>query len=423
MLSITAKHWVATILSSDMGMSTDKRYSLFLYTGFGLLLIVFISLAVYHVKQIIVSNEVLSETITKNDIQLRAAMNMRVAVRERAILLWNMTFQEDSFEKDRLYQQFNNFGARFSNSRLEYLSIKQTIEEQKLFFTLNKETNKRAPELRIFADLLMDDSVDKFHFTKLDKALSEQIIVSAILDEIIQLQQAQNKQAHKETAKMIAEILSNLIVWVMVFIISVILFARKIVQVANRQGTALSNANRELNQLARNDHLTNLPNRLFLIEHLELTLSHAKRNRNRGALLYIDLDNFKPINDKYGHSMGDEYLKTISLAMKKLLRESDALIRLGGDEFVVVLYEISSEGDAINVTDKLLTTLSSEYKLNGITVSASASIGIRFFPEEGLTVDRLLSSADAAMYNAKQAGKNRYHIHQETNGSSHPLTL
>ena len=406
-----------------MGMSADKRYSLFLYTGFGLLLIVFTSLAVYHFKQIIHYNEILSDTTTNNDTQLSSALHMRVAVRERAIRLWNMTFQEDPFLKDELYQQFNNFGEDFGQAQLVFLSTKLTQEDQHLFSELNRETNIRAPQLRNFAELLMDDSAEKVYFDKLDKALSEQVIVSDLLDQIIKLQQTQNKQAHKKTASVIADILSQLIIWLMVFIIAVIIFARKIVQVAYKQSNALSIANENLNKLARNDHLTNLPNRLFLIEHLELTLSRAKRNNKRGALLYIDLDHFKPINDKYGHSKGDEFLKAISAAMKKLLRDSDALIRLGGDEFVLVLYEITSDGDAINVADKLLKTLSAEYTLGDKHVSASASIGIRFFPEDGMTVDSLIGSADIAMYHAKQSGKNRYYIHQAATGNEHPLNL
>jgi diguanylate cyclase (GGDEF)-like protein len=156
--------------------------------------------------------------------------------------------------------------------------------------------------------------------------------------------------------------------------------------------------------------MTGQPNRLFLAENIEFIHSHANRHEKKGALLYIDLDDFKPINDTYGHSEGDKYLQAISIAIKKLLRDSDVLVRLGGDEFVVVLYEISAEDDAIEVANKLLKTLSAEYILDDITVSASASIGIYCFPKAEMTVDNLISAADAAMYNAKQSGKNKYFI-------------
>jgi diguanylate cyclase (GGDEF)-like protein len=336
---------------------------------------------------------------------------MRVAVRERAILLWHMSSQEDQFERDDLYMQFHAFGSHFGHARLEYLATNQTDKERNLFFELDKETNKRAPGLRVFADKLVSESNDqKTYLEQLNKTLTEQTIVSGILDVMIHLQQTQNEEAHKQTAATTTKALSDLVIWMLIFIFAVILFARTIVQAANRLSKKLSKTNRKLSQLARNDHLTGLPNRLFLAEHLEFILSHANRHKKKGALLYIDLDDFKPINDTYGHSVGDKYLQAISIAIKKLLRDSDVLVRLGGDEFVVVLYEISAEKDAIEVANKLLKILSAEYILDDITVSASASIGIYCFPKAEMTVDNLISAADAAMYNAKQSGKNKYFI-------------
>jgi len=393
----------------SMSMNSNKRHSIFLYMGFGLLLTSFVFLALFHFKQIIQSDEILHETIINNDIQLRAAMNMRVAIRERAILLWHMSSQEDQFKRDDLYMQFHAFGSHFGHARLEYMSTNQTDNERKLFFELDKETNKRAPELRVFADKLASESNDQItYLASLNKILTDQAIVSGILDAIIHLQQTQNKEAHKQTATATTKTLSDLVIWMLIFIFAVILFARTIVQAANRLSKKLSKTNRKLSQLARNDHLTGLPNRLFLAEHLAFILSHATRHKKKGALLYIDLDDFKPINDTYGHSIGDKYLQAISIAIKKLLRDSDVLVRLGGDEFVVVLYEISSEDDAIEVANKLLKTLSAKYILDDITVSASASIGICCFPKAEMTVDNLISAADAAMYNAKQSGKNKY---------------
>ena len=397
----------------SMYVNSDKRYSIFLYMGFGLLLTSFVFLALFHFKQIIQSNDILNETITNNDTQLRAAMNMRVAVRERAILLWHMSSQKDQFKRDDLYMQFHAFGSHFGHARLEYLSTSQTDKERNLFFELDKETNKRAPGLRVFADKLLSESDDQnTYLVQLNKTLTEQTVVSGILDVMIHLQQTQNEAAHKQTAATTTKALSDLVIWMLIFIFAVILFARTIVQAANRLSKKLSKTNRKLSQLARNDHLTGLPNRLFLAEHLEFILSHANRHEKKGALLYIDLDDFKPINDTYGHSIGDKYLQAISIAIKELLRDSDVLVRLGGDEFVVVLYEISSEDDAIEVANKLLKTLSAQYILDDITVSASASIGICCFPKAEMTVDNLISAADAAMYNAKQSGKNKYFIEQ-----------
>ena len=400
------------MLSKYITINLENRYSLFLYSGFGLLLVVFVSLAAFHFKQIVTANETLREITVNNDIQLRSAMNMRVAVRERALLLWQMSFQEDPFERDDLYLKFNIFGSRFGDARSEYLKTRQTQSERNLFISLNKETDSRAPSSREFVDMLMEGVERDEYASHLNKALTDQIVVSEILDTIIRLQQTQNEDARKQIARITTGIILQLTIWMLVFVVAVILFARVVVRVANKQANRLSKVNTELNLLARHDHLTNLPNRLFLSEHLEITLSHAKRHHKVGALLYIDLDDFKPINDTYGHNVGDAYLKAVSLAIKDMLRDSDVLVRLGGDEFVVVLYEIPSDDDAYVVAKKLLKVLSSEFSIEGITVSASASVGIRFFPEENMSVNSLLSSADSAMYDAKQAGKNKFTVYQ-----------
>ena len=400
------------MLNRYLTIKLDNRYSLFLYSGFGLLLIVFVSLAAFHFKQIVTANETLREVTAINDIQLQSAMNMRVAVRERALLLWQMSFQKDVFERDDLYVKFNVFGSRFGHARHAYMNTPQTQSERNLFASLTKETNSRAPALRDFAGMLMEGAEKESYSVHLNKALTDQVVVSDILDTIIRLQQTQNRDAREEIAKITAGVILQLTVWMLVFIVAVIMFARVVVRVANVQAKRLSRVNAELNLLARHDHLTKLPNRLFLSEHLEITLSHAKRHNKVGALLYIDLDDFKPINDTHGHNVGDAYLKAVSLAIKDLLRDSDVLVRLGGDEFVVVLYEIPSDDDAYVVAKKLLNVLSSEFSLEGITVRASASVGIRFFPEENMSVNTLLSSADSAMYDAKQTGKNKFTVYK-----------
>ena len=126
--------------------------------------------------------------------------------------------------------------------------------------------------------------------------------------------------------------------------------------------------------------------------------------------LNVDLDGFKPINDTYGHEAGDEFLKKIGNRMKRVLRESDVLARLGGDEFVIVLLDIPDYSQALTVADKLLLILSDKYIINGNEITASASIGVCFFPEKQMNVEKLISSADSAMYKAKELGKNRYYV-------------
>lgn len=160
--------------------------------------------------------------------------------------------------------------------------------------------------------------------------------------------------------------------------------------------------------LAQHDALTNLPNRLLLSSRLSLTIERAKRNQEKCAVLFIDLDKFKPINDTYGHLMGDEVLVIVAERMKTRIRESDTLARLGGDEFVVILDKISQIEDVSSVANALLEEINQPIKLsNGALVNVGCSIGISLFPEHADNVSQLIDYADQAMYAAKSKGRGR----------------
>lgn len=165
----------------------------------------------------------------------------------------------------------------------------------------------------------------------------------------------------------------------------------------------------KLDHTAKHDVLTHLPNRFLLSELLLHTMRNVKRKNQQLALLFIDLDGFKEINDTYGHDAGDEVLIIIAQRMNEIVRESDIVSRLGGDEFVIVISELKNSGEIIPILQRLLSdlSLSINYKENSMHVSAS--IGISFYPQlEDIGTESLLRQADQAMYQAKLAGKNQY---------------
>lgn len=166
--------------------------------------------------------------------------------------------------------------------------------------------------------------------------------------------------------------------------------------------------------LAEHDALTGLINRRKFQEELLRHVNYAQRYKHPGTLLFLDLDQFKYINDSYGHHAGDEFLIQVAHRIRQALRETDIVGRLGGDEFGVVLPE-SSEKEAIAAADYLLQELAAtEFSVSGSPVlHVSASIGITTFPDQGLAPGELLASADAAMYMAKEAGRNSYHVYSE----------
>ncbi|GGO76956.1 hypothetical protein GCM10011348_05390 [Marinobacterium nitratireducens] len=168
----------------------------------------------------------------------------------------------------------------------------------------------------------------------------------------------------------------------------------------------------EIHQLAFYDPLTELPNRRLLIDRLEHALATRTRTRCNGALLFIDLDNFKNLNDSLGHDMGDRLLQQVGERLKRHIRDSDTLARLGGDEFVLMLEGLAIAADEAarqveTLANKLLQLLAEPYTLPGKVYSSSASIGVAMFSDDFSSVDELLKRADLAMYQAKASGRNR----------------
>jgi diguanylate cyclase len=175
-------------------------------------------------------------------------------------------------------------------------------------------------------------------------------------------------------------------------------------------------ANDQLRYLASHDALTGLPNRLVLDDRLSQAIAHGKRVCGSFAVLLIDLDRFKTINDTFGHRAGDEYLKEISRRIREQLREEDTLARLGGDEFVGVVNCADGAASAEAVAARMIGALQAPVELNGVEWQPAMSIGIAFYPRHGSTPQALLAHADAAMYLAKGEGSNNVRVYDPAVG-------
>ncbi len=167
---------------------------------------------------------------------------------------------------------------------------------------------------------------------------------------------------------------------------------------------------RELVQLANKDELTGLFNRHWLLKHLPLALDRARTGQYMLAILFVDLDGFKGVNDTRGHAAGDHLLKSVSSRLQSVLRPTDHVIRLGGDEFVVLLEPVYEEHKSANVAERICESFEQAFLWNGDKLQMSASIGISLFPRDGDDTETLLKSADIAMYSVKAAGKNHYNF-------------
>lgn len=170
---------------------------------------------------------------------------------------------------------------------------------------------------------------------------------------------------------------------------------------------SLTEANRELTQLALHDTLTGLPNRVLLADRIDQAMSKVQEQGGCFALMFIDLDGFKPVNDAFGHHMGDQLLRAVGLRLREELRSQDTLARIGGDEFVL-LVQLGEENDALNLAARQVGLIGRPFQVAEHDLQISASVGITIYPGNGYTAEELLMNADAAMYHAKGTGKNGY---------------
>jgi diguanylate cyclase (GGDEF)-like protein/PAS domain S-box-containing protein/hemerythrin-like metal-binding protein len=179
--------------------------------------------------------------------------------------------------------------------------------------------------------------------------------------------------------------------------------------------TERKEAELQINFMAYHDRLTGLPNRSLFFDRLSHAISHARRNNNKVALLFADLDGFKPVNDLLGHDAGDIVLKVVAARLLACVRAIDTVARIGGDEFVVILGELETAGEAAQVASKLVEAIAPAITLpGGQTCRVGLSIDISIYPNHGTEMDTLLAAADAAMYQSKTGGKGQYTVFSNT---------
>ncbi|MBY6194532.1 putative bifunctional diguanylate cyclase/phosphodiesterase [Marinobacter nauticus] len=181
-----------------------------------------------------------------------------------------------------------------------------------------------------------------------------------------------------------------------------------------RDVTERKEAEAFINFQAYHDLLTRLPNRALFKDRLELAITHARRSQQKLAVMFLDLDRFKVVNDTLGHAMGDRLLQAVTHRLEKCLRRGDTLSRFGGDEFTLLLPSIHGNDDARNIARKLINALKAPFQLGDHEVFVGVSIGISVFPEAGETMDLLIQNADIAMYHVKARGKDGYRFYSDS---------
>lgn len=177
---------------------------------------------------------------------------------------------------------------------------------------------------------------------------------------------------------------------------------------ARQSGSAIQ----KMSYHAQHDFLTGLPNRMLLLERLTHAIGMANRHHKRIALLFLDMDGFKPINDTHGHAVGDHLLQDVAAELEGCVRTTDLVSRHGGDEFIILLTEIEERQDAAQIAEKVLARFATPRVIDGIEIQVALSIGIAVYPDNGCDADTMMRNADIAMYATKANGRNSYQFYQ-----------
>jgi len=179
----------------------------------------------------------------------------------------------------------------------------------------------------------------------------------------------------------------------------------------------------EVVRSSQRDALTDTPNRALMRDRLECAIAMARRHRTRIAMVFLDLDHFKQINDTLGHAVGDQVLQLVARRLESVVRDSDTVSRHGGDEFLVLLTGISRASDAAQIADKIIAALSAPSRVGGHVLRLSASVGVTIYPEDGEDAATLINRADAAMYRSKRSGLGGFEFHSKEMSSDGSLEL
>ncbi len=186
--------------------------------------------------------------------------------------------------------------------------------------------------------------------------------------------------------------------------------------------TAVSDLD-ELTRSSQRDALTDTPNRALMLDRLERAITTARRHRTCIAVVFLDLDRFKQINDTLGHAVGDQVLQLVARRLESVVRDSDTVSRHGGDEFLMLLTGITRASDAALIADKIIAALSAPGRVSGHVLRLSASVGVAVYPEDGEDAATLINRADAAMYRSKKSGLGGFQFHSKEMSSDRGLEL
>ena len=373
--------------------------------GFAMVMLLMLSLGFVGLTRITNIYSHMEKIVNDRNVKTRHAQVMKDAILRRAILMHSISVLSDPFDQDAEFIEFNENGTLYADARQNLQSMELSEGEKTILAKIKTLTAATQPLVSRAVDAALHGNQPRAQALIREKAIPAQKIIAANIDKLIQLEYAETEQAWKTA---VVSYQSARLLMISLGIATTclgLLIAVLVVHNAQRQESSLRHQ-------AMFDRLTNLPNRALFADRIQQAILISQREKQSFAIVSLDLDRFKQINDALGHPVGDQVLQLIAEASRSCLRASDTFARMGGDEFTILLPNTPNLDGAQILAKKILTAVRKPMVIAGQNIEVSASLGIALFPEHGNSAELLLRNADAAMYEAKrtQAGYTVYNI-------------
>lgn len=373
--------------------------------GFAMVMVLMLALGFVGLTRIANIYWHMEKIVNDRNVKTERAQVMKDAVLRRAILMHSISVLRDPFDQDAEFIEFNENGALYAESRHNLESMDLSEGEKTILARIQSLTSATQPLVSAAVDTAMHGDQPKAQALIREKAIPAQKIIAAEIDKLIQLEYAETERAWKTAVESYQSARLMMIGLGMATTGLGLLIAFLVIRNAQRQESSLRHQ-------AMFDRLTNLPNRALFADRIQQAILISQREKQSFAIVAVDLDRFKVINDALGHPVGDQVLQQVAERSRSCVRASDTFARMGGDEFTILLPNTPNLDGAQILAKKILAVIRKPMLVAGQSIEVSASLGIALFPEHGNTAEVLLRNADAAMYEAKrtQAGYTIYHI-------------
>lgn len=339
-------------------------------------------------------------------IETVTAMQLNVFARGDRLL--RMAIERDPFSRDQLFLEFNRAGFLIGSERRHLLELGMSVEEQALFDEQTRLIRKIEPMQERVTDFLARDEVENAWAVLVAEGIPMQEHLNALLAGLREkMQQGSNLALWDARQDIRRNLYFTLLFGLTATVLGIGLAwftLRRLAANAREiewQMRALEASRAAFEVEATHDAMTGLANRKLFYDRLRQALLYARRHNSKVGVLFVDLDNFKTVNDLYGHHVGDALLSEVAKRLVDSVRESDTLARAGGDEFMVLLGDPRGRDGCQAAMEKIAAALEGEVRLHGVDLLVAASIGCALFPDDGQSEDDLIRAADAAMYRVK----------------------